>query len=308
MGRTVSQKPGRYESLKGFFTTQELSHLQKSTILLAGCGAGSNLAHLLARYGVGSKTKGAIILADPGFVTERNLVRQAYYEKDIGLKKANALARSCLAINPNLNIKCVPVGITLSNIDSLIQSSDLIFEMIDLSQPGVSFLLHQKAQEAHKPVIVTIDLGDNTLTRVFRNNSQSTTFSNYFGLPPKFLVSNFNQLNPYAVVARLIIGPHHRPALSNSKMAINYYCDQFFTRNNNLQKLLNNVPAEMKPLITAIISGKFNYLPQTGIAGQILGAVHMKLIQNILTNKAVPDANYPIKVYLSDIITKSNNN
>ena len=300
MGSNKIALPKQYESLTGFLNKKDLLKIQSSVILLAGCGAGSNVAHLLTRYGAGTKNKGTLIFADPDIVSKRNLTRQLYTSNDVGFKKVDALSKSCLAINPSIKIKRVPSGITAKNVSSLVKKSDLIFEMVDISAPEVSYLIHQKAYQFKKPVIITLDLGDNTLTRVFSNRPKSLSFMNFFGLPDLFPADEFAKLNPYAIVTRLIIGPCKTPLISHKKI-VNYYSDKFFTMDGNLQNLLNNVPVEMKPLITAIISGKLNFLPQTGIAGQILGAVHMKLAQSILMGKSVPNATKPIKIYLSEL-------
>ena len=298
----------RFVSLDGFITYKERQQIASARVLLAGLGAGSNVAPLLARDGVGTSGAGEIILADPDSVEGKNLVRQVYREKDLGKNKARAVAKLCQEINSSIKVSPISEGITKKNLPDLVNRADVVFEMIDVTVPDISFRLHKMAHCLGKPAIVTLDLGDNTLTRVFINNKHSISYLSYFGFPPDLTERAYQDLNPYAIVAQLVIGPYKGRLFVNPEKAAAYYNEGFFSRERNMKNLLARLPSDIRPLVKDIITGKLKHLPQTGIAGQLLGAIHMKLLQDIILGKKVPDAKFAIKLYLTDMLTSSTNN
>lgn len=300
--------PERYRSLEGFLTPQELKIIQKSVILLAGCGAGSNPNFLLARYSFGTQDEGKIIFADPENVDECNLLRQSYDEEDLGVNKAEASARHAVRINNLVRTEVHPEGITAENVSSLISQSDVVFEMVDVGAPDISFLIHLASQEHARPAVVTLDLGDNTLTRVFRNDIQGQmSYLQFLGLTHSVTANDSKDFNPYAVVAQLIIGPNNYHPLETIKDAKDYFSERFFQlaydTGTNLDRLSEELPEDMRPVVEDLLAGKLTHLPQTGIAGQLTGAVHVKIAQDILLNRPVYGAEHSIKVYLSELVS-----
>jgi len=82
--------PGSYEKLS------------KATVGIAGAGGlGSNVAHLLARVGVGR-----LIIDDPDRIELSNLGRQLYFIDQVGKPKVLALKESLRNINP---LRSVPI-------------------------------------------------------------------------------------------------------------------------------------------------------------------------------------------------------
>jgi molybdopterin/thiamine biosynthesis adenylyltransferase len=73
---------------------------QQATVMIVGTGSvGSFIAEQLARTGIE-----CFVLIDPDSVEAINLTRTAFVRDDVGRKKAEALRRRLLAINPNARI------------------------------------------------------------------------------------------------------------------------------------------------------------------------------------------------------------
>lgn len=107
---------------------QERLWSARATII--GCGAlGSGSAERLVRAGVG-----AVRLCDRDFVELDNLQRQSLYdESDVkaSLPKAVAAANKLRTINSSVAIEPVVVDVTPSNIEQLIEGSDVVIDGTD---------------------------------------------------------------------------------------------------------------------------------------------------------------------------------
>jgi len=85
-----------------------IERLEKATVMIVGLGAvGSFLATYLAKSKVGN-----LILVDNDQVDLSNLHRQYYFEKDIGLNKAEVLKSDLKTINSEINITIVSKFLT----------------------------------------------------------------------------------------------------------------------------------------------------------------------------------------------------
>lgn len=89
-------------------------------------GLGSNIAVSLARAGVGT-----LILIDFDRVDISNLHRQQYKACQVGMPKAEALAKNLLEIAPYLAIETHVCRIAEDNFQSLLQKADIICEAFD---------------------------------------------------------------------------------------------------------------------------------------------------------------------------------
>jgi len=98
--------------------------------VVVGCGAlGSSIANLLARAGVGR-----LVIADRDFVELSNLQRQVLFdERDIerNLPKAVAAAEKLRQINSQIRIDPVVSDVSSENIESLIDSADVVLDGTD---------------------------------------------------------------------------------------------------------------------------------------------------------------------------------
>ena len=102
--------------------------LLQSSAVIIGCGAlGSVLANTLARAGVGH-----LKLIDRDFVELDNLQRQVLYvESDLGQPKAVVARERLLEVNGELDCEAVVTDVDFTNIESLIDSFDIVLDGTD---------------------------------------------------------------------------------------------------------------------------------------------------------------------------------
>ena len=104
-------------------------HKRFSSATVAVCGLGglgSNIAIALARVGIGK-----LLLIDFDRVDITNLHRQQYKASQIGLYKAEALAKNLLEIAPYTEITAVTAKITEENFADLLKGADVVCEAFD---------------------------------------------------------------------------------------------------------------------------------------------------------------------------------
>lgn len=124
--------------------------LAGANILIVGLGSvGSYMAEQFARTGIG-----ALGLIDHDRVEPANLSRTAYEQHDIGLTKADALARKLLNISPEIRLDICPLelqAIGPEPLRALFASADLIIAATD--DPAAQAQINSCAQFADKPAI-----------------------------------------------------------------------------------------------------------------------------------------------------------
>lgn len=106
------------------------THISQTRILLAGVGMGSRTAEYLVRIGFCRLT-----IADGDTVSRTNLNRQAFTRADIGLPKAEVVARNLRAINPEIQLTVVPKYLEADDIRRLVEDVDLVVNTIDFDHP-----------------------------------------------------------------------------------------------------------------------------------------------------------------------------
>lgn len=113
--------------------------LLDSCVLLVGCGAlGAAHAEMLARAGVGT-----LRIVDRDFVEYTNLQRQTLFKEDDALErlpKAIAAKNRIAEINSEIEVEAIVADVNHSNVESLIDTCDLILDGSDNFQ--VRYLLN----------------------------------------------------------------------------------------------------------------------------------------------------------------------
>lgn len=113
--------------------------LHGSRVVLIGCGAlGSSHAEMLARAGVGN-----LKIIDRDFVEFSNLQRQTLFSQadaEERLPKAIAAQKRIAAINSDVNVEPMITDVNNSNVESIIESGDLVLDGTDNFQ--VRYLLN----------------------------------------------------------------------------------------------------------------------------------------------------------------------
>jgi len=138
--------------------------LSKATVGIAGAGGlGSNVAHLLARAGVGR-----LIIDDPDRIELSNLGRQLYFIDQVGKPKVEVLKESLKNINPFIKIEIYKVKLDESNISTVFIGVDLLIEALD-SREGKRRLVKGFSKTYPEiPIIMASGLGDTTIITKLR--------------------------------------------------------------------------------------------------------------------------------------------
>ena len=148
----------------GFIDSELQQKIRQSSILLAGCGLGSDIAMLATRIGFTRFT-----LADGDDVEHSNLNRQNYDLSHIGLNKAEATGELIKAINPEVDLNIFSHFITEADIDPLVAGADFIINMVD---PGpVMYRINQVAMSQGKTVLFPMNVGFGVALFVFAPGS-----------------------------------------------------------------------------------------------------------------------------------------
>jgi hypothetical protein len=145
---------------------REQDALRATRILVAGCGSIGGAAVVpLVRLGVER-----FVLCEPGSYELNNLNRQAADLGDIGRNKAEVQADHARAINPGVEVLVEPDGVTESNVDWLVGTTDLVIDGVDVTEPdGIAAkrALHDEAWRQRRLVISGLDIGGTQLVYAF---------------------------------------------------------------------------------------------------------------------------------------------
>ena len=161
----------------GILTEEEQKKLKKMRIAIAGAGAVGGL-HLinLVRVGIGCFT-----IADMDSYDIENFQRQqGAYIDTIGKNKSETMKNIALSINPHLNIKSFPGGISKDNIDEFLSDADILIDGIDFFSIDTRRMLFQKAREKNIYAITAGPLGFGSALLVFSPDGMS--FDEYFDI------------------------------------------------------------------------------------------------------------------------------
>ena len=148
--------------LAGTLSPEQLAKVRQTPVGIAGLGGlGSNVAWHLVRTGFSY-----LVLADFDRVEASNLNRQVYFPDQLGLLKAEALAKNLLRINPDLDLKLWPVLVTPDNVQSIFGQCPIWVEGFDQTASKKMFV--EEGLAAGKKVIGASGLagwGDSDMIR-----------------------------------------------------------------------------------------------------------------------------------------------
>jgi molybdopterin-synthase adenylyltransferase len=162
----------------GLLTEEEQQKISDTTLLIAGCGVGSQVALSATRIGFER-----FILVDGDTIEISNNNRQGYTWRDVGKFKVDALARKIRAINPHAKIKKFPIFVDAKNAERLVRKSDIVIDTIDPDAAIAVLAMHRAAQKYKKSVIQPTDVGWGAMIQVFTPDSIS--YEKMIGLDPK---------------------------------------------------------------------------------------------------------------------------
>lgn len=161
----------------GWVTEQEQSLLSSKRIAIAGLG-GVGGAHLLTLSRLGLKN---FSLSDFDSFEVHNFNRQAgAFVSSVGKKKLDVMREMALDINPDMDLKEYPEGISAKNIDQFLSGADLYVDSLDFFALDARKLVFEKCVEKKIPAITAAPLGMGCAFLAFLPGKMS--FEEYFRL------------------------------------------------------------------------------------------------------------------------------
>ncbi len=158
-----------FEEARTFYTSQQWEKLRRARVGIAGAGGlGSNAAMMLARSGVG-----ALVLIDGDRVEARNLIRQHYFPRHIGMLKVEALAEQILELVPDMELDIRPEWLEEENMDRIIGAAPIWIEALDRAETKARFA--SAALKAGKNVVSGIGMAGVGGTLMRRRTSRAGT-------------------------------------------------------------------------------------------------------------------------------------
>src|SRR4051794_32791265 len=159
----------------GLFSRDEQLRLADARVALPGMG-GVGGVHMvtLARAGVGKFN-----ISDLDVYEIANINRQYGASiPSLGRPKIDVMAEEALTINPFLDIKMFPQGISASNVDEFLEDVDVVLDGIDFFAYPIRRLIFNRAKKRGIPVVTAGPLGFSTALLIFTPDGMS--FDEYF--------------------------------------------------------------------------------------------------------------------------------
>jgi molybdopterin/thiamine biosynthesis adenylyltransferase len=159
----------------GWVTQAEQAKLRKSRIAIAGLG-GVGGAHLLTltRLGISNFN-----ISDFDDFDVQNLNRQAgAFMPFMGQAKIDTVARLARDINPEIDLRLFPQGVTPENVDEFLRNVDVYVDGLDFFALPARRMVFAKCREKGIPALTAAPLGMGVAFLYFRPDGMS--FEEYF--------------------------------------------------------------------------------------------------------------------------------
>lgn len=169
-----------YSRNLGLFSSAEQTLLRQSRVTVAGLGGvgGSNLM-TLARLGIGRFT-----IADHDIFEVANINRQyGATISTLGKSKSDVMMGMIHDINPEADIRVFKEPLSINNIDTFLDGSDVVIDCIDIFNNDLRRLLFNKARERGIYVITGGPIGFSTAWMIF--DPKGISFDEYFDISDK---------------------------------------------------------------------------------------------------------------------------
>lgn len=161
----------------GWLTQDEQSKLARARVAIAGLG-GVGAAHLLtlARLGISRFN-----ISDFDKFEVHNFNRQAgAFMSSVGQQKIDVLARMGADVNPEIDIRPFPGGVTPDNVDAFLSGVDVYVDGIDFFAMEARRMIFAACRKQGIPALTAAPLGMSTSFLYFSPTGMS--FEDYFRL------------------------------------------------------------------------------------------------------------------------------
>src|SRR3989344_4728278 len=222
-----------------------------SKIGIAGLSVGSSIATAIVLTGGGRHMR----LADHDTLELSNMNRIVADVADIGKSKLDVISKRLLGMNPYLDLKLFPDGLTESNLEEFVTGLDIMIDEVD--NMAIKFRIREYCKKLRIPIVMAADNGDRAVVDVERYD---------FDPQPEFFHGR--------------LGPVTYEQLANlDKRGIG----------ETITKHVGDIPDRMRESMALLATGKLTSWPQLGSTAMLNGAVVSYVIRRILNGQPTVD-------------------
>lgn len=138
----------------GYISETVQKVISDTTVLIGGCGIGSQVAEAATRIGFQK-----FILVDGDRVDLPNLNRQSFFLDQVGKFKVQALKENILRINPQALVEIHAELISPQSAKKFVDKADLVFDTIDFLDLKGIVALHDEAHVQKKLLVSSFAVG-----------------------------------------------------------------------------------------------------------------------------------------------------
>ncbi len=164
--RDVEPAPATAElfqtSLAGHLPLADFIRLSSTSVFVAGLGAGSNIAELLVRKGVGR-----LLIADPGVYEHRDVRQRGSLASTWGQPKAEVVRKRLLDVNPKAKVATVSARTLDRQIGSVLDQVDYAVDTLNVEALSAKLALHRAARRRKKTVLSPFPVANGAALWVF---------------------------------------------------------------------------------------------------------------------------------------------
>lgn len=177
----------------GHLSGGRLEKLQKTRVLVAGLGGGSNVAELLARKGFGS-----IVVVDPDTFEPSNVRQRLSLASTWGKSKATAVEERLRDINPGIHVSATNGPLTLDNVRRFVEQADVVIDMLDFSAFTEKVALYRAARNDGKYAMTAPSFINGAMCIIFAPDGVAfdTWLSGGAPVTPELVIERFGSRFP----------------------------------------------------------------------------------------------------------------
>ncbi|HEX7899063.1 MAG TPA: ThiF family adenylyltransferase [Planctomycetota bacterium] len=135
-------------TLAGHLPLSDFIRLSSTSVLVAGLGAGSNVAELLVRKGVGR-----LLIADPGVYEHYDVRQRGSLASTWGHPKAEVVRKRLQDVNPKAKITPVKMSSGSREMNALLDQVDYVVDALNFHALPTKLALHRAARRRKKTVV-----------------------------------------------------------------------------------------------------------------------------------------------------------
>jgi molybdopterin-synthase adenylyltransferase len=162
----------------GIMTEAQLRQIKDTRVAIGGLGLGGSVFINLVRLGFEK-----FHVADPDIYERSNINRQrAARETTVGCRKDDCLIQEARAINPDVEIRAFPQGVSTGNVAEFVAGAQWVVDAVDIFAMPEKIALNEEARRRGIPAVSCVSVGFGAAIVVFDQGTPS--FRELSGLDP----------------------------------------------------------------------------------------------------------------------------